>query len=181
LITLPIELQRVAFYLALQYPLEAFLISSRRFLDPLFVLLLLAALPFALVHGQNSADPWTAAQTIQPADFAKELAAGKSTPTILFVGFQRLYSAGHIKDAQYHGSGGRAEGIAEIKKWAEPLPRFTNLVVYCGCCPMEKCPNIRPAFSALREMGFTNLRVLILPNSFAIDWAEKGLPYDKGE
>ena len=144
-------------------------------------LCVVALLPLAIVNAQNAPDPWSAAQTIQPADFAKELSAGKSNPTILFVGFQRLYTAGHIKGAQFHGSGGRAEGIEGIKKWAEPLPRSTNLVLYCGCCPMEKCPNIRPAFSALREMGFTNLRVLLLPDSFAIDWADKGLPYDKGE
>jgi thiosulfate/3-mercaptopyruvate sulfurtransferase len=143
-----------------------------------FVALFLLPLPFT--HAQNSADPWTPAQTVQSADFAKELAAGKASPTILFVGFQRLYTAGHIKGAQFHGSGGRPEGLAEIKKWAEPLPRSTNLVIYCGCCPMERCPNIRPAFAALRDMGFTNLRVLILPTSFAVDWAEKGLPYEKG-
>jgi thiosulfate/3-mercaptopyruvate sulfurtransferase len=145
-----------------------------------FAVCVLALFPLVFVNAQSSADPWTAAQTIQAPDFANELAAGKSNPTILFVGFQRLYIAGHIKGAQFHGSGGRPEGIESIKKWADPLPRSTNLVLYCGCCPMEKCPNIRPAFSALREMGFTNLRVLVLPNSFAIDWAEKGLPYDKG-
>lgn len=156
---------------------------SRRVLFPFLVLslsLLLLVLPFT--NAQYSAgDPWTAAQTVQPADFAKELAAGKSKPTVLFVGFQRLYSAGHINGAQYHGSGGRPEGLAEIKKWAEPLPRSTNLVIYCGCCPLDHCPNLRPAFTTLHDLGFTNLRVLILPTSFAVDWAEKGLPYEKGE
>jgi thiosulfate/3-mercaptopyruvate sulfurtransferase len=99
----------------------------------------------------------------------------------LFVGFQSLYHGGHINGAEYHGSGGSADGLAGIKKWALPLPRSTNLVIYCGCCPMEKCPNIRPAFTALRGLGFTSLRVLILPTSFAVDWAEKGLPYEKGK
>jgi thiosulfate/3-mercaptopyruvate sulfurtransferase len=138
-------------------------------------------LSFEMTRAQNSVDPWSAAQTVQPADLAKELAEGKSSPTILFVGFERLYTAGHIKGAQFHGSGGKPEGIADIKTWAAALPRSTNLVIYCGCCPMEKCPNIRPAFTALRDMGFTNLRVLLLPNSFAVDWAGKGLPYDKGQ
>ncbi len=146
-----------------------------------FALLLLASIPFTLTSAQTSTDPWTTAQTVQPADFAKELAAGKSSPTILFVGFGRLYTAGHIKGAQFHGSGGRPEGLQEIKKWAAPLPRSTNLVIYCGCCPMEHCPNLRPAFSALHEMGFKNLRALILPTSFAVDWADKSLPYEKGQ
>lgn len=140
-----------------------------------------AALSFPPYRAQSTNDPWTSAQTVQPAVLAKELAGGKSTSTILYVGFQRLYASGHIKGAQYHGSGSNPEGLAEIKKWAASLPRATDVVLYCGCCPMEKCPNIRPAFSGLHEMGFINLRVLILPNSFAVDWAEKGLPYDKGQ
>jgi len=156
--------------------------SSRRLLFSFFLLVLpalLLALP--LTNAQNAGDPWAAAQTVQPPDFAKELAAGKSKPTVLFVGFQHLYSAGHIKGAQYYGSGGRPEGLKEIKKWAEPLPRSTNLVLYCGCCPLDHCPNLRPPFSVLRAMGFTNVRVVLLPTSFAVDWADKGLPYEKGE
>ena len=160
------------------------MISRRAFrILPLLACFLLAAALLHLLHtrAQDAGDPWTSAQTVQATDFAKELAGGKSTPTVLFVGFQRLYTAGHIKGAQYHGSGGNAEGLAEIKKWAGPLPRTTNLVIYCGCCPMEHCPNLRPAFAVLKEMGFKHLRVLILPSSFATDWAEKGLPYDKGQ
>ena len=67
-----------------------------------------------------------------------------------------------------------------MKKWAGTLPRKTNLVVYCGCCPFSRCPNIRPAFTALRDMGFTRLRVLILPKDFAADWVAKGYPVQKG-
>ncbi len=156
--------------------------ATRRVLC-LAVFSVLVTFPFSLLRAgaQSGGDPWTAAQTVQAADFAKELASGKSNPTILFVGFPRLYTAAHIKGAQFHGSGGRPEGIEEIKKWASPLKRSTNLVIYCGCCPMEHCPNVRPAFSALHDLGFSNVRVLILPTSFAVDWAEKGLPYEKGQ
>jgi thiosulfate/3-mercaptopyruvate sulfurtransferase len=145
------------------------------------VLLALALLVLPITRAQNAADPWTAAQTVRPGEFLKELEESKPAPTVLFVGFQRLFTAGHIKGAQYHGSGGHAEGVTQIKAWAAALPRSTNLVIYCGCCPMERCPNIRPAFAALEEMGFTKLRVLILPTSFEADWAEKGMPYDKGQ
>ncbi len=132
-------------------------------------------------RAQNQADPWTASQTIQPQDLLKELSETKTAPTVVFVGFQRLYTAGHIKGAVFHGSGGSAEGLAQLKSWAATLPRSTNLVVYCGCCPLERCPNLRPAFNTLHELGFTRLRVLILPTSFAADWADKGLPYDKAQ
>ena len=132
-------------------------------------------------RAQNPSDPWSAAQTIQPNDLVKELADAKSAPAVVFVGFQRLYTAGHLKGAQFHGSGGSAEGLAQLKTWAASLPRSTNLVIYCGCCPLERCPNLRPAFTTLYEMGFTKLRALILPTSFAADWAEKGLPYEKAQ
>jgi thiosulfate/3-mercaptopyruvate sulfurtransferase len=130
---------------------------------------------------QNSSNPWKDSQTVQPAELNKELSDSKTAPLVLFVGFERLYRAGHIKGAQYHGTGGRADGLAQIKAWAAPFPRSTNLVIYCGCCPVERCPNIRPAFETLRHLGFTKLRVLVLPNSFETDWANQGLPYDKGQ
>lgn len=141
----------------------------------------LALLLFVSHAASGATDPWTTAQTVQPADLVKELANPKSAPTVAFVGFQRLYTAGHIHGAQYHGSGGSAEGLAQLKAWAASLPRSTNLVIYCGCCPMERCPNLRPAFSSLHEMGFTKLRALILPTDFAADWADKGYAYDKGQ
>jgi thiosulfate/3-mercaptopyruvate sulfurtransferase len=157
--------------------------NSRRVLriPLLLVFAVLGAVPLLIGRAwpQTSPEPWTAAQTVQPADLAKEL-AGKSAPTVLFVGFDRLYGAGRIKDAQFHGMGSNAEGLAEIRKWAEPLPRSTNLVIYCGCCPLGKCPNIRPAFALLHDMGFTKFRVLILPTSFAVDWVGQGLPFDHG-
>jgi thiosulfate/3-mercaptopyruvate sulfurtransferase len=130
---------------------------------------------------QADSDPWTKSQTVQPADLAKELGNSKNAPTVVFVGFRRLYSAGHIKGAQFHGTAGSDEGLKELTAWAAGLPRSTNLVIYCGCCPIERCPNIRPAFKALQGLGFKNLRVLLLPQDFATDWAGKGLPYDKGE
>jgi hypothetical protein len=128
-----------------------------------------------------NSDPWTKEQTVQPADLAKELENSKTAPTVIFVGFKRLYTAGHIKGAQYHGTAGSEEGLKELTAWATTLPHVTNLVIYCGCCPMERCPNIRPAFKALRDLGFKKVRVLLLPNDFATDWAGKGLPYDKGD
>jgi len=71
--------------------------------------------------------------------------------------------------------------LKELNAWAAKLPRSTSLVIYCGCCPMEHCPNIRPAYLALHAQGFTKVRVLVLENNFETDWANKGYPYDKGE
>ena len=158
--------------------------SKKRFGWSLCVAALLAVgglIAFASpVSLHADSDPWTKTQTVQPANLAKELSDSKTAPTVVFVGFKRLYTSGHIKGAQYHGTAGSEDGLKALTVWAAGIPRATNLVIYCGCCPMEKCPNIRPAFKALQGLGFKNLRVLLLPQDFATDWVGKGLPYDKG-
>jgi hypothetical protein len=128
----------------------------------------------------NPSDPWTAAQTVTPSALAAELKQAHP-PAVVYVGVHTLYLGAHVPGATFHGPGSTAKGIAELKSYAEKLPRDSELVLYCGCCPLERCPNIRPAFSALKEMGFTHLRVLILPTSFAADWVEKGYPVEKGQ
>jgi thiosulfate/3-mercaptopyruvate sulfurtransferase len=130
---------------------------------------------------KKPADPWASSQTLQPNSLAAELADKNGTPpTIAYVGFRTLFAGGHIAGASFSGTGSTEQGVASLKKWAESLPRSTNLVIYCGCCPFEKCPNIRPAYTALHAMGFTKLRILVLPTSFAIDWVDKGYPIQKG-
>jgi thiosulfate/3-mercaptopyruvate sulfurtransferase len=130
---------------------------------------------------KKSVDPWADSQLVQPAKFAHELVDKySSVPTVIYVGFRSLYAGGHIPGASYHGTASTEEGLADLKKWADTLPRTTELVIYCGCCPFAKCPNIRPGFSALDKMGFKKMRVIVFPTSFAADWAEKGYPIQKG-
>lgn len=128
-------------------------------------------------------DPWSASQTIDPATLLKEMAAKDSSakPVVVCVGFHSLYHGAHVPGASYHGPASTPEGLAELKKFAQTLPLSSNLVIYCGCCPLEHCPNIRPAFVALHDAGFTHLRVLILPHDFASDWVAKGYPVSRGD
>jgi hypothetical protein len=151
----------------------------------LSLLILLSVTFFSAVRikgeEKKSSDPWPSAQTLQAADLAGELAEQNGTPpTVVYVGFRTLFAGGHIPGASFHGTGSTEQGLGEVKKWADGLPRSTNLVLYCGCCPLEKCPNIRPAFTALNGMGFKKLRVLILPTNFATDWVGKGYPVQTG-
>ena len=141
------------------------------------------ALGDARLQAQKSeTNPWTAEDAIEPSRLAGELAhtAGSARATILYVGFTPLFEGGHISGAVFHGTASSPQGLADLKKWAEAQPRTVNLVIYCGCCPFGYCPNIRPAFVALHGMGFTHLRVLVMPNSFATDWVDKGYPVEKG-
>jgi 3-mercaptopyruvate sulfurtransferase SseA len=164
--------------------------SSRRF-QAIFLALVLSVLFAAsativcvpTIHGDDkkSADPWPSSQLVRPAAFAQELMdKSANVPAVVYVGFRSLYAGGHIPGASYHGTASTEEGLTELKKWADTLPRTTEVVIYCGCCPFEKCPNIRPAYSALDKMGFKKMRVLEFPTSFAADWAGKGYPVQKG-
>jgi hypothetical protein len=66
-------------------------------------------------------------------------------------------------------------------KRVEQLPRSHAIIIYCGCCPWTKCPNIRPAYQALVEMGFTEIKTLYLKDNFGADWVSQGYPTAKGE
>jgi len=141
-----------------------------------------ASLPSSIAAASSPAvtDPWTAAQTVEPSALVKELAgAAANRPTVVCVAPRFLFEGGHVPGAVYHGPGSSPQGLADLKKWAQHLPRSTNLVVYCGCCPLDHCPNLRPAFQALQAMGFTHLRALLLPANFYTDWASKGFPTEK--
>lgn len=143
----------------------------------------LVSLPALAIHGQEkkAPDPWPSSETMEPSVLSKMLTDKYvSIPTVVFVGFRSLYAGGHVPDASFHGTASTEQGLTELKAWAASLSRSTELVIYCGCCPMDKCPNIRPAYSALSGMGFKKVRALILPTSFAVDWAEKGYPTQKG-
>jgi len=127
----------------------------------------------------GAAEPWTAAQTVEPADLVKALAApADKRPTVACVGFPSLYRTGHIRGASFHGPASSPEGLADLKAWAASLPRSSDIVLYCGCCPIAACPNLHPAFSALKDMGFTHVRVLSLPNNFGTDWVAQGYPVE---
>ena len=128
-------------------------------------------------------DPWTAAETVTPADLAKELSDSDPAkrPVVACVGFKFLYDGGHVPGASFHGPASKPDGLADLKAWAQTLPKSSNVVIYCGCCPMVRCPNLRPAFAALHDEGFARLRVLLLPTNFGTDWAGKGYPVEKNK
>jgi len=74
------------------------------------------------------------------------------------------------------------DGLDGLKasKAVASLPKDSDVVLYCGCCPMTKCPNIRPSYQALKEMGFTRIRVLSIPTNMAADWYGKDYPSEAG-
>ena len=145
----------------------------------LSVAVLVAAVVLATVAAVPPDDPWTSTQVIAPARLANEL-SNEPKPRIVCVGFKKLYQIAHVPGAIYLGPGRDAEGIGRLQAWARSVPKNAAVILYCGCCPWTQCPNVRPAFQALKEMGFTRLQVVEMPEDFGKDWVEKGFPIEKG-
>jgi hypothetical protein len=106
-----------------------------------------------------AAEPWPQEEVIPPADLAKRIEAG-AAPTMICVAFPFLYRQRHVRGATFAGPTNTPEGIQDLEKLAATLSKDSEVVVYCGCCPMKDCPNIRPAYETLKKMGFKVIRVL---------------------
>ena len=118
--------------------------------------------------------------TVEPKDLAARV-GGASAPAIIQVGVAFLYRADHIPGSVYAGPGSRPEGLDLLKEAAAKLPRDREIVIYCGCCPWDKCPNIKPAIDLLKSMGFTKVTALRVPTSFKADWVDQHYPVERGE
>ena len=114
---------------------------------------------------------------MEPDTLAKLVRDGKQPP-IICAGFPVLYRQKHIAHAVLAGPTSKPEGIAQLKEAVARMPKDSEVVIYCGCCPMVQCPNLRPAFSLLKNMGYKKVRVLNLPANFHTDWADKGYPVE---
>jgi len=139
----------------------------------------LSAAAATLCFCQDAANPWPKTAVVEPAAFAQMLEAGKS-PMIISVAFPVLYRAKHIVHAVDAGPASKPEGIEALKKAVANLPKDADIVIYCGCCPMEKCPNIRPAYRTLKDLGFMRVRVLDIATNMHTDWYSKGYPSEDG-
>ena len=118
--------------------------------------------------------------TVAPRNVAAQLQAKGPKPVLFHVGFGVMYRSKHIPASIYAGPASNAEGLAALKTAAANLPRDREIVVYCGCCPFDRCPNVKPALDALRQMGFTNVKAMLLPTNFGADWVDHGYPVEEG-
>ena len=114
---------------------------------------------------------WTNEQLMEPAQLAKTIESGKDIPVIFSVGPGALIphsiSVGPVQEKK---------NLETFRKELTKLPKDAKIVVYCGCCPFEHCPNARPAIALLKELNFTNYQLLNLPHNLKADWLDKGYP-----
>ena len=122
--------------------------------------------------GQNPIN-WTPDQLMNPSELSTILKENKPVPVIYSIGPGAIIP--HSKDI---GMIKEADNMKLFKDELGKLPKDTQIVVYCGCCPYEHCPNVRPAVQLLKEMKFTNFKLLDLPHNIKIDWINKGYPVE---
>ena len=115
---------------------------------------------------------WRAKDLLQPADLASTLRNKKSKrPVILNIGVVE-----NIDGAKNIGAASKKENLEKLEGSLKNLPKNTMVVIYCGCCPFDKFPNIRPAFGIMKELGFSNGKLLNIPVNLKQDWINKGYP-----
>lgn len=153
-----------------------------------FLLLVLSAFVVASASAQfspsasaQSATTIPASQLIQPTELNTLLASRDQSklPLILQVGSHVFFAQAHIPGSQYAGPGSQQAGLALLEKAVSSLPKDKLIVVYCGCCPWNRCPNVGPAWKRLADLGYTNVKVIYFANNFGDDWVGKGYPTEK--
>ncbi len=117
---------------------------------------------------------WTPDQLMEPTTLATEIGAKTNMPLIISVGPGET-----IPNSIHTGMASTTEGIEALKKQLQNIPKDKKIIIYCGCCPYEHCPNVRPAIDVLKELKFTNYYLLNLPHNIKADWIDKGYPVAK--
>ena len=133
----------------------------------LYVLLVLVITSVSCSSAQES---WKASQLVEPSNLAAQIQA-KQNPIIISVGPTAI-----IPGSYAVGMTGKSENIDKFKKYLAGISKDKEIIIYCGCCPFEHCPNVRPAFSLLNSLGYTNHKLLNLSNNIRTDWINKGYP-----
>jgi len=117
-------------------------------------------------------DPWTADHLYDPQLLADKINQQQmNTILILCVGPDAL-----INGSVDIGPTQDPDHLIQLKNFLKEVPKDKEVIIYCGCCPFARCPNIRPAFQVLKEMGFKHPRLLNLPKNIKTDWLDKGYP-----
>ena len=120
--------------------------------------------------------PWTNNQLMEPADLNLLLAAPNGSMPVIF----NIGAVEDIKGARHIGAVSNASTLELFTKQVANLSKSTHIIIYCGCCPFTRCPNIQPAFLTLKKLGFNNIKVLNLPVNLKTNWIAKGYSLEKG-
>jgi thiosulfate/3-mercaptopyruvate sulfurtransferase len=133
-------------------------------------------------ESSKATEPAAAPRQIQPEELVGILKSAKGPkPLIIQVGYRVLYLQAHIPGSEYIGPASGADGLRKLHNRVGAFPRSQSIVLYCGCCPWDRCPKLQPSYNELRNMGFKDVKVLFNTENFGRDWVDKGYPVARGE
>ena len=143
---------------------------------------LLLGFTTAVAQTAQYALPPGGSELMNPEELVKILQVKKGAKPLIFnVGPYLLYEQAHIPGAEYLGAASTPQGLAALRDRVKTLSPKTFIVLYCGCCPWNHCPNVAPAYAELQTLGFSNVKVLYIANNIGMDWVDKGYPVVKGQ
>jgi len=146
-------------------------IKATRLLTSLASLIFISACSRA---PQQTAETGTDKQLMDPAALAKTLNYPHAPLPVIF----NVGPVAQIKGAIHIGPTARQDNLDQLRQQLANLPKDKEVVIYCGCCPFSRCPNVRPAIELLQELKFTQAKLLNLPTSLNEDWVSKGYPME---
>jgi len=124
------------------------------------------------MYAQEKVEPWSEKQLMTTETLASRIEQGKSgNLLILSVGPDAI-----IKGAIDIGPTMEEGHLDRLEAYLKGVPKDKEVVVFCGCCPFDRCPNIRPAFTKLNQLGFKNGKLLDIPQNIKVNWLDKGYP-----
>lgn len=124
------------------------------------------------IFAQQNQEPWNSNQLLEPATLASRINQGQTDNLlILSVGPDAV-----IKGSVEIGPAQEQANIKKLKSYLKNVPKGKEVIIYCGCCPFNKCPNIRPAFKVVKDIGFKYPKLLNLYKNVKVDWLDKDYP-----
>lgn len=115
---------------------------------------------------------WKEKQLITPEALLKQINKGDTANLLLL----NTGPVEDIKGAVTIGAVEDARNLAKLTEYLKDVPKNKQVVIYCGCCPLSVCPNLKPAYNVLKEMKFKNYKILKLTHDLQEDWIDKGYP-----
>jgi hypothetical protein len=144
-------------------------------LNHIYLSLIIVLSVFSCANMQSKPEPWTEKQLMPPSDLAAIINNPKAAKPIMYsIGF-----GGGIKGSVEMGAARDQVNLEKFRTELSKLPKDADIVIFCGCCPFDHCPNVRPAFTLLNEMKFTNHKLLNLTTNLKKDWIDKGYPMNE--
>src|SRR6516225_7817874 len=84
-------------------------------------------------------EPWTPAQLLEPSELAARISHPSGNPPLII----SVGPSGLIRGSVETGPTQKSQNLDSLKTLLEKQDRGKEIIIYCGCCPFQHCPNIR--------------------------------------